>query len=92
MLDPPERAALLSVNDADEVHAGFGAAGCNVTRGGSGAGFVDALAVRMVHLHIRTRCDAGNLKGVGTRVWENLRIDKAPVGIEDIGAVAAIYP
>ena len=68
MLDPPERAALLSVDDADEVHPGLGTAGCNVSRGGSRAGFVDALAVRVIHLHIRAGGDAGDLKGVGAGV------------------------
>ncbi len=92
LTNPPERAALLSVDDADEVHAGLGTAGCNVSRSGSGAGFVDALAIGMVHLHIRTGGDTGDLKGVRTGVGENLCIDEAPVGVENVGAVAPVYP
>ena len=31
LTNPPERAALLAIDHADEVHAGLSAAGCNVT-------------------------------------------------------------
>ena len=92
LTNPPERAALLAVDHADEVHAGLGTAGCNVTRGGSGAGFVDTLAVRVIHLHIRAWGDAGDLKGVGAGVGENPRIDEAPVGVKNVGAVATVHP
>lgn len=92
LTNPPEGAALLSVDDADEVHPRLSAAGCDVTRGGSRAGFVDALAVRMVHFHIRARGDAGDLKGVRAGVGKNPRIDEAPVGVKNVGAVATVHP
>ena len=91
MTNPPERAALLAIDHADEVHAGLELPG-NVTRGGSGAGFVDTLAVRVIHLHIRAWGDAGDLKGVGAGVGENPRIDEAPVGVKNVGAVAPVHP